>query len=102
MTYNGAQTTTESAMRETLGFGELTKAEINQSYKNLMDYFMGLDAKIQFDIANSIWYRLGFTVEDDFLEFKTNPIFMQVCFRWIFRYRRPRMRLITGLVKIQR
>ena len=68
MTYNGAQTTTESAMRETLGFGELTKAEINQSYKNLMDYFMGLDSKIQFDIANSIWYRLGFTVEDEFLE----------------------------------
>jgi len=28
----------------------------------------GLDPRVQFQIANSIWYRLGFTVEQPFLD----------------------------------
>jgi len=67
MTYNGASGTTEEAMRNTLEFGDLTFEEINESFKSLMELFVGLDSKVQFQIANSIWYRLGFYVEPDFI-----------------------------------
>jgi len=67
MTYNGAAGTTEQAMRNTLELGSLTSAEINESYKSLMILLPSLDPEIQFHIANSIWYRLGFIVEQDFI-----------------------------------
>ena len=52
MTYNGASGTTEEAMRNTLEFGDLTFEEINESYKSLMELFVGLDPKVQYQIAN--------------------------------------------------
>jgi serpin B len=68
MTLNGANGTTEEAMRTTLGFSGMTQEEINASYHNLMELLQNLDPKVEFDIANSIWHRLGFTVEREFNE----------------------------------
>ncbi len=67
MTYNGADSTTLEAMHETLEYGDLTIQEVNESYQSLIELLTELDPKVIFDIANSIWYREGFTVENDFL-----------------------------------
>jgi serine protease inhibitor len=57
MTLNGADGTTLEAMEQTLELSGLTLEEINQSYRHLIDLLTGLDPKVQFDIANSIWYK---------------------------------------------
>lgn len=67
MTVNGAAGTTLSAMHTTLGFGDLTRQEINQSYRSLMALLTGIDSKVIFEIANSIWCREGFAVQDSFI-----------------------------------
>ena len=67
MTYNGANGNTEEAMQGTLELDGLTNQEINESYKSLIELLINLDAKVKFQIANSIWYRQEWTVEDVFL-----------------------------------
>ena len=67
MTYNGADSTTLEAMHETLEYGDLNINEVNESYQSLIKLLTELDPKVIFDIANSIWYREGFSVENDFL-----------------------------------
>jgi len=69
MTLNGADGETREAMEQTLELSGLTPEEINGSYRHLIDLLTGLDPLVQFDIANSIWYRQpGFPApETDFL-----------------------------------
>jgi len=57
MTLNGADGETQQAMEQTLELFGLTSEEINESYRHLIDLLTGLDPLVQFDIANSIWYR---------------------------------------------
>jgi serine protease inhibitor len=57
MTLNGADGTTQEAMEQTLELSGLTREEINQAYRHLIDLLIQLDPKVQFDIANSIWYK---------------------------------------------
>jgi len=71
MTYNGADSTTLEAMHETLEYGDLTIQEVNESYQSLIKLLTELDPKVIFDIANSIWYREGFSVENDFIDLNT-------------------------------
>jgi len=67
MTYNGANGETEEAMKRVLGYGELTDQEINETYKNLTQALVGLDPDVLLEIANSIWHRNSFAVEDSFI-----------------------------------
>jgi len=67
MTYNGANNETRTAMHQTLEYGELNQEDINSSYQSLIQLLQNLDPKVQFNIANSIWYREGFSVLPDFL-----------------------------------
>ena len=67
MTYNGASGSTEEAMQKTLELGGLTNQEVNESYKSLIELLIELDPKVKFQIANSIWYRQEWTVEELFL-----------------------------------
>lgn len=67
MTYNGADGSTQEAMQATLELSDLTRQEINECYQNLIEVLTGLDPKVKFQIANSIWYRQGFPVEDEFI-----------------------------------
>ncbi len=55
MALNGAGGATFDAMRSALGFGGLSQAEINESYRSLMELLTGLDPQVRFDIANSVW-----------------------------------------------
>ncbi|MBN1386841.1 MAG: serpin family protein [Bacteroidales bacterium] len=67
MTYNGAAGTTLDAFNDVLHFGDLTKQEVNESYKDLMEQLIHLDEQVEFSIANSIWYRLGYNVLSAFI-----------------------------------
>ena len=67
MTLNGAAGTTLDAFRQVLHFEALTDQEVNESYKDLMDQLVHLDEKVEFSIANSIWYKLGYNVLEDFI-----------------------------------
>jgi len=68
MTRNGAANETLEAMTGTLGFAGMTDAEINESYKYIVETFSALDPKVKLQIANSIWYRDGFSVLPAFIE----------------------------------
>lgn len=68
MAYNGADGTTKEAMENTLGLTGLSLEEINQSYQSLIELLTKLDHKVKFEIANSIWYREDFAVEQEFLD----------------------------------
>jgi len=67
MTYNGANGSTETAMRQTLEFGDMTLPEINSSYKSLIELLSQLDPKVKFQLANSIWHRQEYTFEPEFI-----------------------------------
>lgn len=67
MTLNGAATTTYDAMQSRLQFNSMTNEEINSAYQTLIELLQTVDDQVLFEIANSIWYREGFNVEQDFL-----------------------------------
>ena len=68
MTLNGAAGTTRDAFRSVLHFEDLTDQEVNESYQDLMAQLVTLDEQVQFSIANSIWYRLGYQVLQPFID----------------------------------
>lgn len=68
MTRNGAANETLEAMTNTLGFEGQTETEINESYNYIVETFSELDPKVRLQIANSIWYRTGFSVEQPFID----------------------------------
>jgi len=70
MTMNGAEGTTFEEMRSALGFGPRSYEELNSSYRSLIVLLRGLDPKVEFRIANAIYYDLvdiGTAVEPTFL-----------------------------------
>lgn len=66
MTMNGAKGQTFEEMREILGFNELEIPEINEGYESLISLLTSVDPKVQMEIANSVWNKEGFTVEEAF------------------------------------
>lgn len=68
MTLNGAKGETFEEMRETLAFHDLNLSEINEGYKYLIEQLTTADPKVQLEIANSVWNKLGFEVEEEFME----------------------------------
>jgi serine protease inhibitor len=68
MTYNGAAGTTRQAMQEVLGLSGLTIQEVNESYQSLIELLAGLDPKVRFQLANSIWYRQEWLFEQEFID----------------------------------
>lgn len=67
MTYNGANSETKTAMEKTLKVHGLTPEEINNSYLDLVNSLKSLDQKVLLEIANAIFYRNDFIVENDFI-----------------------------------
>jgi serine protease inhibitor len=72
MTLNGANGQTQTDMEKTLGFEGMTSEQINKTYKELIQNLLSLDPKVIFEIANSIWYRNTYHVEQDFLDVNIN------------------------------
>ena len=75
MTMNGAEGTTFEEMRTALGFGPRTYEELNSSYRSLIELLRNLDPKVEFKIANAIYYDMvdiGAAVEPTFLDESRN------------------------------
>ncbi len=60
MTMNGANGTTYTQMREALGLPDQPLANLNAGYQSLIAMLRGLDATVDFRLANSIWYANSF------------------------------------------
>ncbi|WP_426060978.1 serpin family protein [Hymenobacter sp. B1770] len=68
MAYNGADGGTKAAIKETLGFTTHTDAEINDSYKSLFELLTGIDNKVTFTTANSIWHGQQYPLATPFVQ----------------------------------
>ncbi len=68
MTLNGAAGQTLEDMKNTLEVKGLTMEQINQANKSLMELLQNIDPKVNFQVANSIWYREQFEVLARFIE----------------------------------
>ncbi len=68
MTMNGAEGDTYDQMAEVFGLEEMDRDEINSAALGLIELLTDFDEDVQFNIANSIWYRDTFDVESDFLD----------------------------------
>ncbi|OKL41223.1 serpin family protein [Pontibacter flavimaris] len=68
MTYNGADGATKEAMQETLGFGNASDEEINKSFKDLTALLKGIDKRVVFTSANSLWHRNDIRLQAPFIE----------------------------------
>ncbi|MBN1767296.1 MAG: serpin family protein [Prolixibacteraceae bacterium] len=68
MAYNGAETDTKAEMAEALGVNEFTRDELNETYRDLIAALVEADPQVAMQIANSIWYRDTYHVEQSFLD----------------------------------
>lgn len=68
MTLNGANGSTFDAMRSALGFDSLTREQVNDSYRDLIDLLTDLDPDVRFEIANAIWANEGIPFDDAFFQ----------------------------------
>jgi serpin B len=67
MTLNGAAGKTKTEMEKTLGYEGQQATTINDYIKSLSGQLQSIDKDVVFNVANSIWYRKGFTVEPSFI-----------------------------------
>lgn len=67
MALNGANGTTYDEIQNTLSLSGLSRQQVNETYKNLNSFLLSIDKKVDFRIANSIWYRNNFVVKEDFI-----------------------------------
>lgn len=72
MVLNGAKSDTYDEIKSVLGLNGLTQDEINANYKSVIETLSNVDGLVQFQSANSIWYRSGFSVEQSFLDVNKN------------------------------
>ncbi|MCL5991854.1 MAG: serpin family protein [Bacteroidetes bacterium] len=68
MTVNGAAGLTRDSMLYTLEMLGLTMEQVNSSYKSLINLLLNIDNKVQFELANSIWYRNTYSFEQSFFD----------------------------------
>ncbi len=78
MTYNGADGDTKTAMEETLELAGLSTDQINENYKFLIDALSSVDPKVLLSIANSIWYKHTFPVEQNFIDINQDYYYAEV------------------------
>lgn len=68
MVMNGADGETGAQMKEAFGLDAMSRDEINEAARELIDLLVNFDDNVRFNIANSIWYRDSFEAEQEFLE----------------------------------
>ena len=66
MTLNGANGQTYDDMRTALRLSDLTEAEVNPGYRDLIELLGSLDSRTEMRIANSLWARVGLPLEEAF------------------------------------
>jgi serpin B len=68
MAYNGAATTTKSAMEEALQMKDVTDEDVNKTNQALITGLPREDSRVTLNIANSIWYNQRFQPLAPFLQ----------------------------------
>lgn len=68
MAYNGADSETKQAIGRTLGFEAASDEEINKSYKDLVALLQGIDRKVIFTSANSLWHDRNYKLQAPFVQ----------------------------------
>ena len=68
MTHNGAEEETKTEMAQSLNLEGIPLPDVNESYRHLTTSLQNADEKVTMEIANSIWYRDTFPVEDEFIQ----------------------------------
>ena len=68
MTWNGAAGNTREQMMKVLNYPGYDDETINSSIRQLIEDLLSVDKKVETSIANSIWYRDDYNVEQDFLD----------------------------------
>ncbi len=68
MTSNGANAELRATMAAILGYNDLSQAEVNSAFKSLEKRVKEMDNRVQFNNANSMWYRSGKVVKSSFSE----------------------------------
>ena len=68
MALNGTDGETYEQMRGFFGHDGLSNEEINTAFRDLIDLLTRLDPQVRMEIANSVWYRRGFEVLEEFLQ----------------------------------
>jgi serine protease inhibitor len=71
MTSNGSAGQTLSDISNAMQFKDFTEAEVNSYYQKIIKSLPELDSRVNLAVANSIWYRSGFTVLPTFLATNT-------------------------------
>ena len=72
MTWNGAAGETKSEMENALKMSGMSVDEINGYYRILQTTLPTIDPTTKLTLANSLWYRSGFQVKQDFLKVNIN------------------------------
>ncbi|MEN8158390.1 MAG: serpin family protein [Bacteroidota bacterium] len=72
MTYNGAENITKEAFEQVLNYDGLTRQEVNEITKELINVLVtNVDGNL-LEIANSIWNDEGFPVKQEFIDLNAN------------------------------
>ncbi|MGH2670857.1 MAG: serpin family protein, partial [bacterium] len=79
MTHNGAAGATAEGMARALELEGLTLDEVNRSYRDLIALLRGLDPRVTFEIANSIWSDDDYAIRPSFIE--TNRAYFDAAVR---------------------
>jgi len=79
MTLNGANAATRDSMQKTLGFTGMSDQDINESYQSLIGLLTQIDPGVTMQIANSIWHRNSFAVQQSFIN--TNQLYFNAIVR---------------------
>ena len=67
MAYNGAEGDTKVAFEDLLNYEGLSRQEINEVNQSLIDNLVTSQDGSLFEVANSVWYRDGFPIKQDFI-----------------------------------
>ena len=68
MAWNGADGETKTEMASALKMSGMTEDEINEYYQIMLRALPEVDPSTKLNIANSLWYREGFPVKDEYLQ----------------------------------
>lgn len=66
MLLNGAEKETADEIQKALKMDAVALADLNAAYKTLINDLPVADSKVSLGLANSVWYRNDFSVENDF------------------------------------
>lgn len=67
MLLNGAEGETAQQISKALKTEGVSQADLNEAYQALLEGLPKADPNVQLGLANSVWYRNDFKVENDFL-----------------------------------